>query len=191
MRLFLSLIFGLIGAAVAAAALYFSDSVGFYLIILMPVLAGVIVGGASSLPILGIKASPFALLVNSLLCGLLAMALYWGAQYLFLYRNVIITAYVEEGLTHEQADTLLAEVEQKEFGVTGFQAFVTAAAREGISISRVGSSNSGSTPIKDEVAYLYWAAEICIVVAIAMSTVLGRNRNRKIKGEEPPPMPAV
>jgi uncharacterized protein YxeA len=174
MKWILSLILTIIAAVLVGLGLYFADSVGFYLILLMPFLAGAIIGIAAVL--LHIKQNPPVLLlvVIAIIGSLIAMGVYWGGQYNAYNQQLVeVVQDSDPRATPEEINELIAVYQQEEYGSTGFTAFLAEYAEIGMSIGRPGSSSTG-IPIQGNVAYGYWVVEILIVAGVAISTALRR-----------------
>ncbi|MDX2141426.1 MAG: hypothetical protein SF123_25295 [Chloroflexota bacterium] len=174
MKWILSLILTIIAAVLVGLGLYFADSLGFYLILLMPLLAGAIIGFSAVL--LHIKQNPPALplVVIAIIGSLIAMGVYWGGQYNAYNQQLVeVVQDNDPRATPEEINELIADYQEEEFGSTGFTAFLAEYAEIGMSIGRPGSSSTG-IPLEGNVLYGYWIVEILVVVGVAISTALRR-----------------
>jgi hypothetical protein len=199
MRLILSLILTLIAAAVVGAAMVLLDKIGFYLIIVVPVFGGFIIGFAAALPYLGRKAravssglgtglsssvvlddrpSRLPFIIFTLLGVLIAQAVYWGGSYI-MFQDEVVALIVEQepSATREEVLSYLDTINMEEFGTTGFPAYVQTLAEEGISINRAtSSSDTGGINLQGGLAYAFWVIEALVMWGIAISTAFGRAR---------------
>jgi hypothetical protein len=174
MRWILVLITTVLGAVLAGLGLYFTDQLGFYLVILMPILAGAIVGIGVNLPVLRAKVPTLPLLIFAIVGSLAAVAIYWFGQY-NAYSEALISAVQEQdsSITREQAIDFIEEIQIDEYGSTGFQAFVSDYADVGFSITRSGSSG---IEIQGDIAYAFWVVEALVVMFFAILTVVRRGK---------------
>jgi hypothetical protein len=171
--------------------LYLLDTVGFYLVLLMPMLAGIIVGFFVCLPTARRGAPGFPLVVIALLTSLVMMGAYWYFQYDH-YLTTIIEAVQEQNssVSREKALELIDQIQMETYNATGFVAFVMDYAEVGFNIGRVGSSDSSNLQIQGTLAYIFWAGEILIAVVSAVVTVLRRGSNKtllRMRRSEPDP----
>lgn len=195
----LSLILGLIAGGLVGGAMVLLDKIGFYLIVVVPVFGGAIIGFAIALPYLGRKAravssglgtglsssvivddrpSRLPLIIVALLGTLVAMAVYWGGSY-FVYQEDFVTLAQEQGagFTREEALGFLDTILVEEYGSGGFVGFVQDLAAAGISINRAtSSSDSGGINLAGGLAYAFWVIEALVMWGLASSTALGRAR---------------
>lgn len=163
-------------ALVSGLVMYAADRAGFYLIVLLPILAGSLIGVAAvGLFLKDTAPLHVSLFISAIIgCGI-CLAIFWGGQYLD-YHNALVATIMAEipNLTRPEAETLLAEFQQTEWGTTGFGAFMADRAAAGISISRVASSSS--IDLKDGMAYAYWIGEAILMLAFAVFTVFRRDK---------------
>jgi hypothetical protein len=195
----LSLILGIIAGGLVGGAMVLLDKIGFYLIVVVPVFGGAIIGFAIALPYLGRKAravssglgtglssavivddrpSRLPLIIVALLGTLVAMAVYWGGSY-FVYQEDFVTLAQEQGagFTREEALGFLDTILVEEYGSGGFVGFVQDLAAAGISINRAtSSSDSGGINLAGGLAYAFWVIEALVMWGVASSTALGRAR---------------
>jgi hypothetical protein len=195
----LSLILGIIASALVGGAMVLLTKVGFYLILLVPLIGGAIIGTAIALPYLGRKAravssglgtglsssvivddrpSRIPLIIVALLGTLIAIGIKWGGSYL-LYQEEVVSILLEQepSATREEALAFLDEIDQEEYGTTGFVAYVQTAAEIGVSISRATStSDSGGLNLAGGLAYAYWVVEALVMWGFAVSTAFSRAR---------------
>jgi hypothetical protein len=172
MRLILALIATLIVAVAIGIGLYYIDSLGFYFVVMMPLLAGAVVGGTTGL--VGGRSAVLGLILVATVGALLAMGVYWGAQYI-AYRNALTETYMktDTSATPQEAAAQIELYEQRVYGVTGPRAFLAALAEQGLSISR-STSSSGGIELKGNLAYGYWIFELVIAVGFAMFSAVNR-----------------
>lgn len=195
----LSLILGLLAGGLVGGAMVLLDKVGFYLILVVPVFGGTIIGFALALPYLnrktravssglgtGLSSSVIAddrpsrlpLIFVALLGTLVAMAVYWVGSY-FVYQEEFVTFAAEQdsSFTREEALTLLDMYLVEEYGTGGFFGFVQDLAASGISINRAtSSSDSGGLNLAGGLAYAFWVIEALVMWGFAASTALRRAR---------------
>ncbi len=195
----LSLILGIIAGGLVGGAMVLLDKVGFYLIIVVPVIGGTIIGFAIALPYLGRKTravssslgtglsssviaddrpSRLPLIVIALLGTLVALAVYWVGSY-FVYQEDFVTFAAEQdsSFTREESLELLDSFLVDEYGTGGFIGFVQDLAAAGISINRAtSSSDSGGINLAGGLAYAFWVIEALVMWGLASSTALGRAR---------------
>jgi hypothetical protein len=195
----LSLILGLLAGGLVGGAMVLLDKIGFYLIVVVPVFGGAIIGFAIALPYLGRKAravssglgtglsssvivddrpSRLPLIVIALLGTLIATSVYWVGSY-FVYQEEFVTFVAEEdpSFTREETLELLDMYLVDEYGTGGFVGFVQDLAASGISINRAtSSSDSGGINLAGGLAYAFWVIEALVMWALAANTALGRAR---------------
>jgi hypothetical protein len=197
MRVILSLICALVVAVVVGGLLYLADSIGFYLILLMPLLAGTLIGFATYLPALPGRVPTFPLLVIALVGCVVAAGVYWGATYVVGYQQ----SFMDEASSRfpeasdEELRQFLSEVELQETGTTGFPAMLSFLAEQGLSISRATSSSSDSgILLEGNLVYGYWILEIVLMIGVAMVSVARRyttKMGQKYAQPEPVPVPVA
>lgn len=194
----LSLILGLLAGGLVGGAMVLLDKVGFYLIVLVPLIGGAIIGTAIALPYLGRKArtvssglgtglsgnvivddrpSRLPLIIVALLGTLVAVSVYWVGSY-FVYQEDFVTFVAEEdpSFTREETLELLELYLVEEYGTGGFVGFVQDLAASGISINRATSSSSGGINLAGGLAYAFWVIEALVMWGLASSSALGRAR---------------
>lgn len=147
--------------------------VSLYLIILFPLLAGAIVGGVLAWAVRAGKArSPLIVGLVGLAAGVLAYGTYHFAGYYVTFRGDMREAYIENSgrtPTEEQFNRELDELMEDEYGATGFIGYLTIIADEGFSISRTGSSSSGSgLDLQGNIVWGYFALELLVIVGFAL-----------------------
>jgi hypothetical protein len=150
------------------------DRVGFYLVLLMPLISGMLIGFAAYLPTIRQKVATAPLLLIALIGCLAAQAVYWGGQYLN-YQDSLVSFVQEEdpSVTREEALKLLDLFHQEEYGTTGFVAFVQDYAATGVQIGDVGSSES-DMELQGDIAYGFFALEALLMVIFAFIAVFRR-----------------
>lgn len=194
----LSLILGLLAGGLVGGAMVLLDKVGFYLIVLVPLIGGAIIGTAIALPYLGRKArtvssglgtglsgnvivddrpSRLPLIIVALLGTLVAVSVYWVGSY-FVYQEDFVTFVAEEdpSFTREETLELLELYLVEEYGTGGFVGFVQDLAASGISINRATGSSSGGINLAGGLAYAFWVIEALVMWGLASSSALGRAR---------------
>lgn len=186
MRLIISLILSLAGAVGLGYGLFLLDSQGFYLVGLMPLVGGAIVGFLARWPIPLYWTRSAPIILNAMIAALVMMGVYWYLQF-ESYNSTIVAAIQEQdsSVTREEALKIIDEVQMETYQTTGFTAFVMDYAEIGFSVGRVGSSEGSQLEIQGNLAYGFWIFEI--VVAVGMAAFSARNRNKL----PPPPKPAV
>lgn len=187
MRLILSLILSVLVGAAMGGLLFGADMIGFYLILLMPLAVGGLVGLATTFPAVPARIPTFPLLIVALIGCAVAVVVYWGATY-FQYREEFVKVVQENiAVERDEALALLPEFEQEAYGTTGFPAMLALLAEEGLSITRTGSSSSSSgLLLQGGVAYAYWIGEIVLMLIVAWAAVFRRyttNYGKKFKPE--------
>ena len=189
----LSLILGLLAGGLVGGAMVLLDKVGFYLILVVPVFGGTIIGFALALPYLGRKAravssglgtglssnvivddrpSRLPLIFIALLGTLVAVAVYWVGSY-FVYQEEFVTFAAEQdsSFTREEALEVIDLYLVEEYGTGGFVGFVQDLAASGISINRAtSSSDSGGLNLSGGLAYAFWVIEALVMWGVASST---------------------
>lgn len=191
MRWILTLILPTAVAVGIGFGLYLLDTIGFYLVLLMPMLAGIIVGFFTCLPTARRGAPGFPLVIVALLTSLVMMGAYWYFQY-DNYLNTIVAAIQEQqpSVSREKALEVIDQVNQETYNTTGFVAFVMDYAEVGFSVGRPGSSDSSNLKIDGNLAYIFWGGELLIAVVSAVVTVLRRGSNKtllRMRLPDPPP----
>lgn len=183
MRLLLSLILAAAAAVGLGFGLFLLDSQGFYLVGLMPLLGGAILGFVVRLPVPLTWTRTAPLMLIALLAALGMMAVYWYLQY-DAYQNTIVATVQENqpSITREEVLSRIDEVQMETYGVSGFPAFVMDYAETGFTIGRVGSSDSSSLEFKGNLAYGFWIFEL--VIAVAMAAFSARNKRGHNKPAE-------
>ncbi|NOG52111.1 MAG: hypothetical protein HND48_23745 [Chloroflexi bacterium] len=175
MRLILSLILSVLVGAAMGGLLFGADMIGFYLILLMPLAVGALVGLATSFPAVPGRIPTFPLLVVALIGCAAAVVVYWGATYLQYREEFVKVAQENIAVGRDEALALLPEFEQEAYGTTGFPAMLALLAEEGLSITRTGSSSSSSgLLLQGGIAYAYWIGEIVLMVIVAWVSVFRR-----------------
>ena len=195
----LSLILAIIAGGLVGGAMVLLDKIGFYLIVVVPVFGGAIIGTALALPYLGRKAraassslgsglsssvivdnrpSRIPLIIVALLGTLVAISIYWVGSY-FVYQEEFVTFAAEQdsSFTREESLELLDSFLVEEYGTGGFVGFVQDLAAAGISINRAtSSSDSGGINLAGGLAYAFWVIEALVMWGLACSTALSRAR---------------
>lgn len=181
MRWIFTLILPTVMAVAIGFGLYLLDTVGFYLVLLMPMIAGIFVGFFACLPTARRGAPTFPLVVIALLTSLVMMGAYWYFQYDH-YLTTIIEAVQEQNssVSREKALELIDQIQQETYNTTGFVAFVMDSAETGFSVGRPGSSDSSNVKIDGNLAYIFWAGELLIAAGSAVVTVLRRGSNKTL-----------
>jgi hypothetical protein len=177
-----AILFGGVTAVACGVGLYALEKVGFSLVLLMPLLAGAIVGFFTYLPTIRQRVATLPLALIAILAGALCISTYWVASYLF-YQNEVVALFQEDDgrITRTEALEFMDSYYQETYGVTGIQGFLAETAEAGFTINRVGSSSSGDTPIQGTGAYLFWGLEAIVLIGMAFFTVLGRENTNVAK----------
>ncbi len=196
-----SVILAAIAAAAVGGAMALADKLGFYLIIVFPIIGGTIIGFAAALPFLGRKSasaqpsnlgggladvvvrdnrpSALPLIVVAILGALIATAVYWAGQYL-TYKEELVSIIQEEQttVTRDEALEFISMFEQETYGTTGFPAFVQLYAEEGMSINRVTSSSDSGLLLQGGLAYAFWGVEFVMIAGFAIGAALRNARGK-------------
>lgn len=107
MRLILSLILSVLVGAAMGGLLFGADMIGFYLILLMPLAVGALVGLATSFPAVPGRIPTFPLLVVALIGCAAAVVVYWGATYLQYREEFVKVAQENIAVGRDEALALL------------------------------------------------------------------------------------
>lgn len=174
----LMLLVAILGGAAAGVALwaveYFTQ---FYLIILFPAVAGVIVGGLLTLVVRGMKVQnvPVIILVG-IIGGAVLYSTYQFATYFVTFREGErqYAASLGEELSDAELDEILNAGLTADYGQPGFLGYLQYAADQGITLTRsFGSSSSSSgTPIQGTGWWLFSGFEMLIAIFVAATTPL-------------------
>lgn len=181
------LIAGAIVAILCGLAMWGLDRVGFYLILVVPLVAGALIGAAVTFPTVRSEVSKFPLIIVAIICGAVALGIYWYASYMS-YIDEGVTAIQEQipTATREEALEFIDSILIEAYGSTGFQGFLADYASTGLSITRtLGSSTS--LELKNELAYGYWVIEALLLIGMAVVSVLRREQSGLYKRMNPTP----
>jgi len=153
------------GAAIGGATAFISKFI--YFIVLFPIAMGFVSGAAMGFAVKkGKIRNPITALGLGILGGLVTYGSLMYGQYINFQNEVETTLEREYNVTDKnQAKEQINNLLQQETGSSGFVGFVKMSAKEGITISRRGSSFE----IKDNFAYLLWLIELGIVGFLAAS----------------------
>lgn len=178
MRWILSLLLAAVVAVGVGYGLFFLDTNGFYLIFVMAILVGAVVGFFVSLPMAGKQVATAPLAIIGILAALGTMGVYWYLQY-DAYQNGIVEEVQRRrpSLTTEEALAVISDMQQEQFGSSGFQAFLAEYADVGFGVGDVGSSST-DMQIQGNIAYGYWGLELIIAAGIAVLTIARRGENK-------------
>ncbi len=178
MRLLLCLIVAAVAGAALGAALWGLDRVGAYFVLIFPMVAGFLIGGATVLPMTGRKTATLPLLVLALLGGAIALSVYWGGSYLSYVEDTVTLIQTEAPkTTREEAIDLMNTFLESEYGSTGFQGFISDYAALGLSINRSISSTSSGIELQNETAYAFWIIEAVLLLGAAIIAVFRRENS--------------
>lgn len=173
----LSLIAAIIVGAVAGGLMLGADRLGFYLVLLMPLLAGALVGFATYMPVVRTQARTAPLIVVALIGCLVALTVYWGGSYITYLDDTV--AFIQEDspkTTREEALELIDTYHQSEYNTTGFMGYLSDYAASGLSITRSFGSSSGSgIELQGTTAYGFFALEALLLIGAAVVTVARRH----------------
>jgi hypothetical protein len=174
MRTFLALLAAIISGILVGLAMFFLDRAGFYLVLLVPLIGGSLIGTVVRAAG-GNRTRTLVLVVCAILGGVIATGLYWFGQYND-YSEQLIEQVQQRNrtATREEALKIIETIQQDEFGSTGFPAFLADYAEMGISISRVGSSSA--LDVQGNFAYALWAGEALLLIVMAIATVRRRQQ---------------
>ena len=164
-----ALVYGLIAAAIVGGILFAIDHyIGFYLIIMFPVVAGFIVSFVLTMGITAgkIRNAAVAFLVGAI-CGLATMGVYHFLNYQIGFKTDVKNAISQPGSSVTDQDEQLSEAAflKQEVKQTGFTGFLMYQAKQGITITR-STSSSGLT-LSNGWAWGYFGIEVLIVAFIA------------------------
>ncbi|MFM7602719.1 MAG: hypothetical protein ACKO7R_16235 [Pseudanabaena sp.] len=153
------------GAAIGGATAFISKFI--YFIVLFPIAMGFVSGAAMGFAVKkGKIRNPITALGLGILGGLVTYGSLMYGQYINFQNEVETTLERKYNVTDKnQANEQINNLLQQETGSSGFVGFVKMSAKEGITISRRGSSFE----IKDNFAYLLWLIELGIVGFLAAS----------------------
>lgn len=172
-------------SALAGLLQYAAYHFNFYLILVMPLLVGAVVGMAVVIPTMFRPVTTSSLIALALIGGLIASGLYWGARYTG-YRDEF-AAHIQansSGMSRDDALALIDQMSRATYGSTGFSAFLADTAASGIGIARLGGSDSAFS-LTGAGAYIYWLVEIVVMLAIAIVAVVRRDENKIIRRFRP------
>ena len=164
-----ALVYGLIAAAIVGGILFAIDHyIGFYLIIMFPVVAGFIVSFVLTMGITAgkIRNGAVAFLIGAI-CGLATMGVYHFLNYQIGFKTDVKNAISQPGSSVTDQDEQLSEAAflKQEVKQTGFTGFLMYQAKQGITITR-STSSSGLT-LSNGWAWGYFGIEVLIVAFIA------------------------
>ncbi|MBL8166032.1 MAG: hypothetical protein JNJ61_28870 [Anaerolineae bacterium] len=181
MRWIAAFIVCIIVSVLVGIGLALLDRVGFYLVLLMPLIGGMLIGFAAYFPTIRQKVATAPLLLIALIGCLVAQAVYWGGQYIS-YQDSLVSFVQEEdpSATREEALELLDLFLQEEYGATGFMGFVQDYAATGVQIGDVGSGES-DMELKGNIAYGFFGLEALLMIIFAFISVFRRESNALVK----------
>lgn len=188
MRWIAAFIVCIIVSVLVGIGLALLDRIGFYLVLLMPLIGGMLIGFAAYFPTMRQQAATAPLLFIALIGCLVAQAVYWGGQYLN-YQDAVVAAVQESDprATREEALEMLALFQQEEYGVSGFMGFVRDYAETGVGIGDVGSGES-DIKLKGNIAYGFFGLEALLMIIFAFIFVFRRASSplaKRIQGQTP------
>ena len=168
------LILVLLGSIVIGVLWYLPMHFDMYFFILIPAIAGLIVGVLVNLSDAQQAIAKPTLAVFAIIGALVATGTFWAAQYTIYQNNTI--DYIQSEFPDATRDDIIAFIEEAQmelYGNTGFMAFLADAAETGFTVQRRASSTAN---VQGTTAYLYWGVEILIALFVAVSTVLKRKK---------------
>jgi hypothetical protein len=176
--LFLLLIVALVAGAALGGILFAVEYyTSFYLVLLFPVLAGFLAGGALAWAVRAGKVrSPFVAAFFGLVAGLVILATYHAASYFIGFRSDVREALVEQGeenISDVDLDAFIDTNLKREYGEGGFIGFLRLAADEGFSITRTASSSSSGIDLQGDAVWIYWGVELVIAMIAAAVAARG------------------
>lgn len=185
MRWLAVLVSAVIGAIIAGLLMYAFDHFGFYLIIVMPLLGGLLVGVMTYLPVIRQDAPTLPLAVIAVVAALGALAIYWIGSYLD-YQNTLVETIQAEipDTTREESLQLIDLFMEEEYGATGFRGFLADYATAGISINRI--TGSSDIALTGPLAYGFWGLEALVLLGMAVIIVIRRKQSALMKRLNPP-----
>ncbi|WP_299487162.1 hypothetical protein [Acaryochloris sp. IP29b_bin.137] len=154
-----------VGGAIAFIARW------LYLLLIFPALMGFTSGGSTAIAIKrGKVRNPWVGLLFGLLTGLITYGSYQGGEYFFTQQSFAkqIEAEFGQDIDPAEANALIDAFWQEQTGSSGFLGYLKYAAKQGISIGRVGSSGDG-LPLNETFTWLYWLIELAIIEAISLA----------------------
>ena len=160
-----------IAGLIAGGLLWFADKrIGFYLIVLFPIIAGLIVGFAGSTGArMGKIRNPLVAGLIGLLGGVLAGGAYHYLSFEMSFKSDVRDAIIQQS---PSASFSPADIQQftdeflrSEVNDTGFVGFLKLEAKEGITITR--SSRNSGIALKDGWAWGYFIVEMLIIAGLA------------------------
>lgn len=175
----LSLIAAVIAGGAAGILMAFAEQNGFYLIILVPLIAGMIVGFFTYLPVIRQPDAPTApLVLAAIIGGLIAVGVYWYGLYTFQINDAVASFQEEDSsVTREEVVEVIDQYFEEEYNQTGVIGFVMDYAESGFSINRTIGSSSGGIDIQGTVAYLFFGGEALFLIGAAVVAVVRRKNN--------------
>lgn len=183
----ISLIASIIAGGIAGFLMALAEQNGFYLIILVPLIAGMLVGFFTFLPVIRQPDTSSApLVLAAIIGGLVAVGVYWYGLYT-LQINDAVASFQEEdsSVTREEVVAVIDEYFEEEYEQTGLIGFVMDYAESGFSINRTIGSSSGGVDIQGTVAYIFFAVEALLLIGAAVVTVVRRKSNSLYKRVQP------
>ena len=164
-----ALVYGLIAAAIVGGILFAIDHyIGFYLIIMFPVVAGFIVSFVLTLGITAgkIRNGAVAFLIGAI-CGLATMGMYHFLNYQIGFKTDEKNAIAQPGSSVTDQEEQLSEAAflTQEVKQTGFTGFLMYQAKQGITITR--STSSSGINLVGGWAWGYFGIEVLVVAFIA------------------------
>ncbi|MCC6615797.1 MAG: hypothetical protein IT320_20165 [Anaerolineae bacterium] len=176
MRWILVLLSAALGGILTGLGMYGLDKAGFYLVLIVPLFAGAIVGVATYLPVVRQNVATPPLIVFAIIGGLIAIGVYWYGQYSDYNEQLIaLVQEQDKSATREEALALIEEIQQTEYGSTGFTAFLADYAETGFSISRIAGTSD--MDIQGEIAYGFWGLEALVLIGMAVISVARRKQS--------------
>lgn len=174
----LSLIAAIVVGIAGGALMWGLDRLGFYLVLVLPLLVGALVGMATYIPVVRQNARTAPLIIVALIGGLAALSVYWYGSYMtYVDQGVTTIQQANPKYTRDQALDLIDQYHQETFGTTGFMAFLADYAETGLNITRsFGSSSSSGIELQGTTAYGFFALEALILVGAAIVTVARREK---------------
>lgn len=168
------LILVLLGSLAIGVLWYLPAHFDMYFLIVIPAIAGMLVGALINLSDAKATAPALMLVGFAIIGTLVATATFWGVQYV-MYQNATID-YIQSEYPEATREDIIAFIDEAHmdlYGTTGFMAFLADSAEMGFTIQRRSSSTAD---VQGTTAYFYWGLEILVALGVAISTVLKRKK---------------
>jgi hypothetical protein len=166
MLLIIALVVGAILGGILFAIEYFTS---FYLVLMFPLLAGFLAGGALALGVNSGKVrSPLLAILFGLIAGVVILTTYHVASYYIDFRGDVRTELGKQGEppTEAELDQFIDQRLTREYGEGGIMGYLRLVADEGFTITRTASVSANPIELQGDAVWIYWGVEM-LVAAIA------------------------